>query len=134
MWGGGRHSGGRWEKGVARVMWGPKGPQLGQSSYCSCFSFLAVSEVLLPPGSGVRPPAGVEVELGVGWSARGAEVPHASPETPSSPHTAGVFAGVQVERAAQEEVGARMRCCGCPGAQKVGGGRDFHRHPRGRIW
>lgn len=62
-----RHLGGRWEKGGAWVMWGWKGPQLGQSSYCSCFAFLTISEVSLQLQIWVWPSAGVEVKLGVGW-------------------------------------------------------------------
>lgn len=37
----------RCDWGAARVMWLQKGPQLGQSGYCSCFQFLTISKVLL---------------------------------------------------------------------------------------
>lgn len=55
--------------------------------------------------------------------------PDASPETPSSPCTAGLLARGTGGESGTGRGRARMWCCGCPGAQRVGRGRDFHRHP-----
>lgn len=47
--GGGEAFRGQMGEGRCLNDWGLKGPQLGQSSFCSCFALLIISKVSLQP-------------------------------------------------------------------------------------